>query len=225
MSQAHMNKESFEALSAGVDGELSPHELRFLLRRLDHDLALQQAWSRYHLVRDGVREHFPSFASADFAARVGAAIEREALPVMAVRHRRWLRWSAGGAIAASVAVATLMLGQPPNDVERMVATQDTTPNVSALASASSTHVAATPSIVPPWLSGSAAGALSQQASATLGSPFAAGPALQTPPSAAYTPLYRYRARDNHDGSYLLLLDPAQSASADTVSRRAAAVAQ
>jgi sigma-E factor negative regulatory protein RseA len=225
MSQTHMNKESFEALSAGVDGELSAHELRFLLRRLDHETDLQQAWSRYHLVRDGLRGSLPSLASADFVARTSAAIEREAQPGQAIGHRRWLRWSAGGAIAASVAAATLMLGQPPNDVERMVAAQDATPNVSALASAGSVHVAATPSTVPPWLSGSAAGALSQQASATLGSPFANGPALQTPPSTAYTPLYRYRALDNHDGSYLLLLDPAQSSPANTASRRAAAIAR
>jgi sigma-E factor negative regulatory protein RseA len=67
--------------------------------------------------------------------------------------------------------------------------------------------------------------LSQQASATLGSPFANGPALQAPPSAAYTPIYRYRALDNHDGSYLLLLDPARSSPADTAPHRAAAVAQ
>jgi sigma-E factor negative regulatory protein RseA len=79
--------------------------------------------------------------------------------------------------------------------------------------------------VPPWLSGRAAGALSQRASATLGSPFATGPALPTSSSATYTPLYRYRALDNHDGSYLLLLDPAQSSPANVVSRRAAATAQ
>lgn len=225
MSQAHMNEESFETLSAGVDGELSPHQLRFLLRRLEHDVALRQAWSRYHLVRDGLREHLPALASADFAARTSAAIEREAVPGSATGNRRWLRWSAGGAIAASVAAATLMLGQPPTDAEHMVAARDATPNVSALASGSPAHVAAVPSTVPPWLSGSAAGALSQQASATLGSPFATGPALQMSQSATYPPPYRYRALDNHDGSYLLLLDPAQSSSVNTVSRRAAAIAQ
>ncbi|HUH29818.1 MAG TPA: sigma-E factor negative regulatory protein [Rhodanobacter sp.] len=225
MSQTHMNKESFEALSAGVDGELSAHELRFLLRRLDHETDLQQAWSRYHLVRDGLRRRLPSLASADFAARTSAAIAREAPPATAVRNRRWLRWSAGGAIAASVAAATLMIGQPAGDTERMVAAQDAPSSVSALASASSVHAATAPSTVPPWLSGSAAGALSQRASATLGSPFATGPVLPTSSSATYTPLYRYRALDNHDGSYLLLLDPAQSSPANVVSRRAAATAQ
>ena len=31
-----------ENLSAGMDGQLSKEELRFLLRRLDHDASLQQ---------------------------------------------------------------------------------------------------------------------------------------------------------------------------------------
>lgn len=235
MSQAHMNNESFETLSAGVDGELSAHEVRFLLQRLDHDGGLRQAWSRYHLVRAALRGSTPILASASFAARTLAAIEREileheAMPIAATRTRRWLRWSAGGAIAASVAAVTLMVGQPANDAERTVSAQDTTTNVSTLASARSAHVAAAPSSVPPWLSGGAAGALSQQASATFGSSFAPGsPAfgagLQAGPSATYTPPYRYRALDNHDGSYLLLLDPSQSSPVNDVQRRGAAVAQ
>lgn len=224
MNQVHMNKESLEALSAGVDGELSPHELRFLLRRLDHDVALEQTWSRYHLVRDSLRGRLPPLASADFAARTGAAIEREALPAAATRGRGWLRWSAGGAIAASVAAVTLMLGQPPNDIERMMAAQDAAPNLSVpTTSASAAHALATPSVVPPWLSGNAVGGLSQQASATFGgAPFAARPAMQAPTPTTYMPPYRYRALDNHDGSYLLLLDPEQTAPVDAVPRRAAA---
>ncbi len=221
MSQAHMNQETFEVLSAGVDGELSPHELRFLLRRLDHDVALQHAWSRYHLVRDGLRGRLPPLADRGFAARVSAAIEREELPT-AARSRHWLRWSAGGAIAASVAAVTLMVGQPANDV-RTATAQSAQQADPALASASSSHTAAVPSAVPPWLSGGSAGLLSQPASATLGSPFARErtPAWQSRQDAAYPPLYRYRTLDTHDGSYLLLLDPAQSAAADAAPRHAA----
>lgn len=241
MTQAHMNKESFEALSAGVDGEVSAHELRFLLQRLDHDVALRQAWSRYHLVRDSLRGNAPALASADFATRVCASIERETaierepaggqpFTRSAGRTRRWLQWSAGGAIAASVAAVTLMVGQPANDAERMMAAQDTSAEVSTMASARSARVAAAPSSVPPWLSGSAAGALSQQASATYGAPFAPtstafNAAVQGRPSAAYAPPYRYRALDNHDGSYLLLLDPAQLPQDNAMQRRAAATAQ
>ncbi len=235
MTQAHMNKESFEALSAGVDGEVSAHELRFLLQRLDHDVALRQAWSRYHLVRDSLRGNAPALASADFATRVRACIEGETVgrapyTRSASRTRRWLQWSAGGAIAASVAAVTLMVGQPANDAERMMAAQDTSAEVSTMASARSARLAAAPSSVPPWLSGSAAGALSQQASATYGAPFAPtstafNAAVQGRTSAAYAPPYRYRALDNHDGSYLLLLDPTQLSQDNAMQRRAAATAQ
>ncbi len=220
MNQAHMSQEMFEALSAGVDGELSPHELRFLLRRLDHDVALQQAWSRYHLIRDGLRGRLPPLASPDFAACTSAAIERETLP-MTARRRHWLRWSAGGAIAAGVAAATLMIGQPANEAGQVMMAQSAQQNTSALASTGSTHAVAVPSAVPPWLSGGSAGLLSQPASATLGSPFAGTPTWQPRQTAGYPPLYRYRTLDGHDGSYLLLLDPAQSAAADAAPLRAA----
>src|SRR5579859_1216027 len=100
-----------ENLSAGMDGALSKEELRFLLRRLDHDSSLQQAWSRYHLARDGLRRQLPPLASEDFAVRVMQAIEQEGVVVHGKR-RHWLHWSAGGAIAASVAVAALMIAQP-----------------------------------------------------------------------------------------------------------------
>ena len=50
MTQAHR-----EDLSAGVDGELANEELRFLLRRLDHDASLRSTWARYHVARDSLR--------------------------------------------------------------------------------------------------------------------------------------------------------------------------
>ena len=51
MNQADMNQNVREDLSAGIDGELSNEQLRFLLRRIDHDASLQQAWARYNLAR------------------------------------------------------------------------------------------------------------------------------------------------------------------------------
>lgn len=221
-AQDPLEQSTLEALSAGVDGELPAHELRFLLRRLDHDARLQHVWSRYHLMREGLRGSLPPLATPGFAARVSASIEHASLPAGG-RRRHWLRWSAGGAIAASVAAATLMLGQPANDAERAVAAQTAQQDVSATAAADPARTLANPSVVPPWLSGSSAGLLSQPASATFGSPFAGAPTLQSRPSAVYPSLYRYRALDSNDGSYLLLLDP-QSA-AESTPRRAAATAQ
>lgn len=226
MNQVHVNQETHEALSAVVDGELASSELRFLLRRMEHDTGLRQAWSRYHVIRDGLRGNLPPLASPGFARRVRAAMAHEALPTAAHRTH-WLRWSAGGAIAASVAAVTLMIGQPTNDVERVVATQSAPQEVSTpVADAYTARMAAMPSAVPPWLSGGAAGLLSQQASATLGSPFIEVSARQIPRSASSSyvpPLFYRRLPDNRSGSYLLLLDPVQPANA--APRDAAAIAQ
>ena len=74
MNQAGMNQDIKENLSAGIDGELSKEQLRFLLRRLDHDVSLQAAWARYHVARDGLRRQLPPMAASGFAARVMLAI-------------------------------------------------------------------------------------------------------------------------------------------------------
>jgi sigma-E factor negative regulatory protein RseA len=218
MNQAGMNPENREQLSAAIDGELSAQELRFLLRRLDHDAALSQAWSRYHVAGDGVRRQVPPLASADFAARVMRAIERESTagsPVSAPGTRRhWLHWSAGGAIAASVAVAALLLVQPAGETSRV----ETVAVDSTGAGTSPDHAAlsfsAVPATVPPWLSGNSAELYSQRASATLGVP---GGDNLVPYARDGMPMHRYRTLDNHDGSYLLLLDPQQR---DSASNRA-----
>jgi sigma-E factor negative regulatory protein RseA len=219
MNQADMNQQIRESLSAGIDGELSKEQLRFLLSRLGHDAPLQQAWQRYHLARDGVRGQLPPMASAGFAARVMAAIEQEALPMATTRRGHWLRWSAGGAIAASVAAAALMIAQPAGDPERLTASTVHHPST-AVASAQPTTRPTAPAAVPPWLSGNSAGLLSQQASATLGAPFDGNRAAYPRHLSAYPSMQRYRTLDNNDGSYLLLLDPQQGAPG--TSRQAAA---
>jgi len=199
-----------EHLSAGIDGELSREELRFLLRRLDHDGELRRTWVSYHVARDGLRRQLsPPVAEAGFAARVMLAIEQESAVAAAPRHR-WLRWSAGGAIAAGVAAAALMIAQPTGDADRHAAplTAQTAPGMpvhSAPPATPQPEVA----VVPPWLSGKAPGLLSQRASATLGAPVDTG--LSSSYSGSMSPFraQRYRTLDNHDGSYLILLDPAQ----------------
>ncbi|MEW9570570.1 sigma-E factor negative regulatory protein [Rhodanobacter sp. Si-c] len=210
-----------EHLSAGIDGELSHEELRFLLRRLDHDGELRRTWVSYHVVRDGLRRQLPPLAEAGFVARVMLAIEQESVVAAAPRHR-WLRWSAGGAIAAGVAAAALMIAQPTGDAERHTAPQtaQTTPGMPAVHSAPT--VAPEVAVVPPWLSGKAPGLLSERASATLGAPVDAG--LSSPyVRRGMSPFgaQRYRTLDNHDGSYLILLDPAQQQVPDAMRQGAA----
>jgi sigma-E factor negative regulatory protein RseA len=218
MNQAGMNPENREQLSAAVDGELSAEELRFLLRRLDHDAALSQAWSRYHLAGEGVRRQVPALASADFAARVMRAIERESAAASSVpapgARRHWLHWSAGGAIAASVAVAALLLVQPAGETSRVETVAVDSTSTSPLPDHTALPSSAVPATVPPWLSGNSAELYSQRASVTLGVP---GGGNLMPYARDGTPMHRYRTLDNHDGSYLLLLDPQQR---DSASNRA-----
>lgn len=104
-----------QQLSALMDGELSPDEARFLLRRLQHDEELATTWDRWQLCGDVLRGQAQAPAPADFAARVAQAIAAEPhvaaanAPVAASRGRL-LRWG-GGALAASVAFVALFMAR------------------------------------------------------------------------------------------------------------------
>lgn len=211
-NQATADQGGRENLSAGVDGELSKEALRFLLRRLDHDAALQQSWTSYNVTRESLRRQLPLMASPDFASRVMLAIDKESAPAVA-RRSGWLRWSAGGAIAASVAAAALLIGQPTGDVERSAPlARHSASAVSANTSVASAKPEA-PATVPSWLSGNSVGSLSQQASVTLGAlPGEETPAYGSKRFSGYPLMHRYRTLNNKDGSYLLLLDPQQPSS-------------
>jgi sigma-E factor negative regulatory protein RseA len=201
-----------ENLSAGMDGELSKEELRFLLRRLDHDASLQQAWSRYHVARDGLRRELSPLASGGFAARVMLVVEQEGAAGRQGKRRHWLHWSAGGAIAAGVAVAALMVAQPAGQgADRL------SPQMASVPSASATEAGAArvarseaPAIAPPGLNvySEVPYKISQQASATLegdnGSTLLYSRNSLTPYRVA-----RYPAAGNGDGSYLILVHPDQ----------------
>jgi sigma-E factor negative regulatory protein RseA len=198
-----------ENLSAGMDGQLSKEELRFLLRRLDHDASLQQDWSRYHVARDGLRRELPALASADFATRVMQAIEREGVTVQQGKRRHWLHWSAGGAIAAGVAVAALMVAQPAGQGADRLSPQvasATAPSVQA-----NTQVAQseTPAVAPPGLNvySEVPYKMSQQASATLEGD--SGTPLYSRNSLTPYRVARYPVVSNGDGRYLLLIHPDQ----------------
>lgn len=200
-----------ENLSAGLDGELSKEELRFLLRRLDHDSTLQQAWSRYHVARDGLRRQLPPLASADFASRVMQAIEREGIVVHGKR-RHWLHWSAGGAIAASVAAAALMVAQPAGQGADHPSPQVASAPSSAAGFDEHAQVARAeaPVVAPRWVNAYADSPyqLSQQASATLDGGDDST-LLYSRDSLTPYRVARYPGQ-NGDGSYLLLIHPDQS---------------
>jgi len=151
-----MDPTSREDLSALMDGELAAEPTRFLLRRLDHDPELGATWSRWHLIRaclasDPARLHGPALGN-DFASRVAVAIQVEAVP--RVRQRHWARYMGGGAIAAGVAVAALMLNTPnPRVGAPATVTQSSTSTAptSAAAIALAEAAPAGNQITPPWL--------------------------------------------------------------------------
>lgn len=149
-----MDLTSREDLSALMDGELAAEPTRFLLRRLDHDPELGATWSRWHLIRaclasDPARMQ-GSKLDDDFASRVAAAVQVEAAP--RVRQRHWARYMGGGAIAAGVAVAALMLNTPnPRVGAPAPVTQSSPAPAPAAATALAEAAPAGNQITPPWL--------------------------------------------------------------------------
>ena len=150
-----MDPTSREDLSALMDGELAAEPTRFLLRRLEHDPELGATWSRWHLIReclvsDPARLPMPALGN-DFASRVSAAVLAEAAP--RVRQRHWARYMGGGAIAAGVAMAALMLNTPNPRVGAPATV--TRSNIAPASAAATTLAEAAPAgnqqLTPPWL--------------------------------------------------------------------------
>lgn len=115
-----------QQLSALMDGELSPDEARFLLRRLQHDTELSARWERWQLCGDALRGRTPALAPAGFAASVAAAVADEAnqaaVASASQSRGRLARWG-GGALAASVALVALFMARqqtPQEDVNGMM---------------------------------------------------------------------------------------------------------
>lgn len=99
-----------EHLSALVDDEAGGFERRRLTDELIHNAEDRARWSRYHLIGDVMRGEAPVMLDSGFAARISAAIaeeEMEAAPA-ALQARRLTRPVVGFAMAASVAVATVL---------------------------------------------------------------------------------------------------------------------
>jgi sigma-E factor negative regulatory protein RseA len=211
-----MTEVNRENLSAGMDGQLSREELRFLLRRFESDASLSQAWARYHVVRDGLRRELPSLASEGFASRVMLAIEQDTMVTVTAPHgrRRWLHWSAGGAIAASVAIAALLVTQPAGQegsdrASPLVASNNA--SMPAVTQAVPHNDAAATVQAPAWLNSYASlpSQLSQRASATIDA--SEGPLFYSH-SEQLSPyqVRGYRVVNHGNGSYLLI-SPNQAA--------------
>ncbi|MBW8849794.1 MAG: sigma-E factor negative regulatory protein [Xanthomonadales bacterium] len=109
-----------EQLSAMMDGELSPDETRFLLRRMQHDDTLADCWARWQYFGDAMRGECERALPADFSRRVGRAIADDlaqtqavAAPTVAFARQPLVRWGGGAALAATVALAAFLVGRNP----------------------------------------------------------------------------------------------------------------
>ncbi len=116
-----MRDEIKEQLSALVDDEARPDELRFLIRRLGQNSAMARQMGRYYLIRDVLHRDVPTAHVGDLGARIAAAIESEPQPRRSASSwaQRMTRPAAGLAIAASVAFSVVVvwprgdIGTPP----------------------------------------------------------------------------------------------------------------
>jgi negative regulator of sigma E activity len=108
-----------EQVSALLDGELARGELDLLVRRMERDAELKRTFASYVLAGEVLRSPGDVVASPGFAARISAAIDEgattEAPAPMPVRRQRprWIAPAFGTAVAASAAVAAVLLMRPP----------------------------------------------------------------------------------------------------------------
>lgn len=140
-------------LSALIDGDLSPDEARFLLRRLQHDGELNACWERWQLCGDVLRGQAHAPAPGGFADRVIAAIAAETQTVavsapVANRPRRSLAKWGGGALAASVALIALFMArqQVPEESTEAPAVASQVPAMAPVGAPAASDAVATASV-------------------------------------------------------------------------------
>jgi negative regulator of sigma E activity len=145
-------QEQVSQLSALFDGELPREQAELVIRRVMKDPALRATWGRYALIGACVRGESLAVAMppVDLAARVRARLVSEperSLPgihsaatnAAPDRASLWRRGALGGAIAASVALVSLVLvrsidpaGMPATAAPALVAQQPAQAEVSAV---------------------------------------------------------------------------------------------
>lgn len=160
-----------EQLSWLMDGELSRDQTRFLLKRVANDGQLSACWARFHVIRQTLRKQEIVVLSGSFANRVWAQIEADSTSSSSVQRGSWLRWVSGGAIAASVAIAALLVTQPAMNNESSTDNQvATAAAVRSLSPGSSGPLASSPaaaSTAPPEFRLPLAASMAIPASATM----------------------------------------------------------
>jgi len=130
-----------ETLSALFDGELAGDAARFALKRLAHDAEWREACGRWQMIGDTLRGEATSAAPTGFASGVMRMLDAEAQSVVASAHAERMvasstaassrrRWIGGAALAASVAMAAVLVVRPFPETsapDRHVASAPATP--------------------------------------------------------------------------------------------------
>ena len=103
-----MSEHLRESVSALMDGEADKLELRRLLAA-ENTEAVNNIWSRYHLVRDSLQntEQVDEFRHLDISQQITTAIAEETAVTPQQANHPWWKPAAGFAVAASVAVAVV----------------------------------------------------------------------------------------------------------------------
>jgi len=110
-SEIYMSSQELETLSAMLDNEADELELRRILKRLEQDPELVEAWQRMSLVQavlhdDNLRSRHVGRVDSRLSEAVSRAIVEEPVPPAAEKAvRRWTQPLAKLGVAASVAVA------------------------------------------------------------------------------------------------------------------------
>ncbi|HEV8696009.1 MAG TPA: sigma-E factor negative regulatory protein [Lysobacter sp.] len=181
-----------ETLSALFDGELPGDAARFALKRLDHDVSWRETCGRWQLIGDALRGQATTMAPSDFAAGVMRALDIEGMAAtvatsatsaaasdhasaQAVASPR-RRWIGGAALAASVAMAAILVVRPLSQDTSQDATS--TPDAQVAVSAAPAVSTQTPAVTEPAASAGSTNTISA------GSAAAAAVAAASRPSSA-----------------------------------------
>ena len=104
-----------EEISALIDGEATALERKRILRDLQSDPALRDTWGRYHLARTALHRELDYIVHPGLSERIHARLQHEKPQASFVwpRTPQLLRYTAGLAIAASVAAVAILNLTPP----------------------------------------------------------------------------------------------------------------
>lgn len=104
-----MVEHQHQALSALIDGELDADQTAALVDALCQDEELAAEWDRMHRLRSLLKGDDVGTCDVTSAVRAALAVDPAyLLPVPVRRSRQWSRYAMGGALAASVALLTVV---------------------------------------------------------------------------------------------------------------------